>query len=225
MLFCSILSFCNNLLHFTATNRAKRRIKKTLVYTRELAQNEGKSMVTIETLFTYTVACVLIILAPGPDNILAISRGLTQGRLAACISSAGVGIGLMVHVFAAVLGLAVLIQTSAIAFSVVKLVGAAYLIWLGIKAFCSRDIITFSSTNHRPLKSVFFTGFLTNVLNPKPALFILAFVPQFVSPMEGSVEFQTFLLGAWFALLAFIMFAVLGSFSSILVQCQCCFDG
>ena len=175
-------------------------------------------MVPIETWLTYTTACLFIILVPGPDNILAISRGLSQGRLAACISSAGAGLGLMVHVLVAFLGLTVLIQTSAVAFSVVKFLGAGYLIWLGIKALRSRALIAFSSQSHLSHRAVFLTGFLTNVLNPKPALFILAFVPQFVSPMYGAVELQTFLLGTWFALLAFAVFSLLGSFSSLLAR-------
>ena len=175
-------------------------------------------MVSIEIWVAYTAACVVIILSPGPDNILAISRGLSQGRLAACISSAGAGLGLMVHVVVAVLGLAVLIQTSAMAFGVVKFIGAGYLLWLGIKVPRSRDLIAFSSHSHLSRRAVFMTGFLTNVLNPKPALFILAFIPQFVSPASGSVELQTLVLGAWLAFLAFGTFAVLGAFSSILAR-------
>lgn len=175
-------------------------------------------MIPIEIWLTYTAACVLIILVPGPDNILAVSRGLSQGRAAACISSIGAGLGLMVHVFVAILGLAALIQASAVAFSMVKLVGAGYLIWLGIKAMRSRSLITFSSHSHLPYRAIFMTGFLTNVLNPKPALFILAFVPQFVSPMHGSVELQTLFLGTWFAVLAFSIFTVLGVFSSMFAR-------
>lgn len=186
-------------------------------------------MVSIETWIAYTAACVLIILAPGPDNILAISRGLSQGRLAACISSAGAGLGLMVHVVVAVLGLAALIQASAVAFSVVKIVGAGYLIWLGIKVLRSRDLVAFSSHSHLSLRAVFMTGFLTNVLNPKPALFILAFIPHFVSPVYESAELQTLILGAWLAFLAFSTFAVLGAFSSILARwlenCPCAITG
>ena len=98
-------------------------------------------MITTEILLTYTVASVLIILSPGPDNILAVSRGISQGRIAASVSSAGAALGLLVHVAAAVFGLAILIQTSAAAFGVIKLIGAGYLIWLGIKALRSRDLI------------------------------------------------------------------------------------
>lgn len=175
-------------------------------------------MIPIETWMAFTAACVLIILVPGPDNILAVSRGLSQGRLAACVSSVGAGMGLMVHVVVAFLGLAALIQTSAVAFSAVKLIGAGYLIWLGIKALRSRDLIAFSSHRRLSYREVLTTGFLTNVLNPKPALFILAFIPQFVSPAQGSIALQTLLLGAWFAFMAFAIFAVLGLFSSMFAR-------
>jgi len=175
-------------------------------------------MVPIETWVAYSGACVLIILAPGPDNILAISRDISQGRFAALVSSAGAGLGLLVHVAAAVLGLAVVIQTSAAAFGVVKIIGAGYLLWLGIKAIRSKNLVTFSTHGEVAIRSVFTSGFLTNVLNPKPALFVLAFVPQFVSPAYGSVTVQMALLGTWLALLAFVIFATLGSFSSVLTR-------
>ena len=175
-------------------------------------------MLPIETWLAYTGACILIILAPGPDNVLAISRGISQGRFSALVSSAGAGVGLMVHVAAAVLGLAGLIQTSAVAFGVIKVVGAAYLIWLGIKAIRSKDLVTFSASGALSNQAVFASGLLTNVLNPKPALFILAFVPQLASPAHGAVTLQMGLLGTWFAFLAFAIFAVLGAFSAGLAR-------
>lgn len=173
-------------------------------------------MISIEVLGTYTLACILIILAPGPDNTLAIGRGLSQGHLAACVSSAGAGLGLLVHILAATLGLAVLIKASTLAFSVIKIVGAVYLIWLGIKALHSRDLISFAPSTQQTYRSIFITGFLTNVLNPKPAIFIIAFVPQFVSPASGATESQVLLLGIWFALLTFLIFTILGCFASTL---------
>jgi threonine/homoserine/homoserine lactone efflux protein len=175
-------------------------------------------MISIETWLAYTLACVLIILSPGPDNILAISRGLSQGRVAGVITAVGAGLGLMVHVLAAVFGLALLIQTSAIAFDVIKYIGAAYLIYLGIKAIKTRDLISFLPKAHAPLKSVFMTGLLTNVLNPKPAIFVLAFVPQFVTPNSGTVFSQTLQLGVWFAVLAAIIFTCLGCSASVLAR-------
>ena len=174
---------------------------------------------SLEHWITYTLACTLIILSPGPDNILAVSRGLSQGRLAAVVSSVGAGAGLLVHVIAATFGLAILVQTSDLAFGIVKIVGAAYLIWLGINAIKNRDLISFSASKKKPMKSVLLTGFLTNVLNPKPVIFILAFVPQFVSPDYGSsIAAQSLLLGVWFAVLAFLIFALAGCFASVLAR-------
>ena len=173
---------------------------------------------SLELWITYTVACVFIILSPGPDNILAIGRGLSQGPGAAMASSFGASLGLLVHAVAATFGVAVIIQTSATAFTVVKVVGAAYLIWLGIKAISSRDLITFSPSETKTITVVLLTGFLTNVLNPKPVIFILAFVPQFIAPEQGSITAQSLLLGSWFAALTFFIFTVLGCFASTLAK-------
>ena len=174
-------------------------------------------MISLEIWLLYTAACILIIVSPGPDNLLAVGRGVSQGRLAAIVSSFGAAFGLLVHVLAAALGLAVVIQTSAVAFSIAKFIGAGYLIWLGVKAIRSKDLITFTPSQHRPLNKVLLTGFLTNVLNPKPAIFILAFVPQFVNA-EGAATQQMLILGAWFAALAFIVFSIMGSCASVLTQ-------
>ncbi|MDG1372922.1 MAG: LysE family translocator [Paracoccaceae bacterium] len=172
-----------------------------------------------EILMTFTLACALVIVSPGPDNILAIGRGLSQGKIAALITSAAAATGLLVHVAAATLGLAVIIQTSQTAFFVVKLIGAGYLIWLGAKAILSRNLISFNATDRLPLRSIFWTGFLTNVLNPKPAIFILAFIlafiPQFISVEGDAMGQQMFVLGAWFALMAFVIFAVLGRSTTV----------
>lgn len=138
-----------------------------------------------DVLLAYVAAVLVVVVAPGPDNILAIGRGLSQGPLAAALSSVGAGIGIMVHTLAATLGLSLVLQASPWAFWVVKGVGAAYLLWLGIKALRSRDLITFSPALRRPLHRVFITGVLSNVLNPKPGLFVLAFIPQFVSTTRG----------------------------------------
>lgn len=168
-----------------------------------------------EILMTFTLACALVIVSPGPDNILAIGRGLSQGKIAALITSDAAATGLLVHVAAATLGLAVIIQTSQTAFFVVKLIGAGYLIWLGAKAILSRNLISFNATDRLPLRSIFWTGFLTNVLNPKPAIFILAFIPQFISVEGDAMGQQMFVLGAWFALMAFVIFAVLGRSTTV----------
>jgi threonine/homoserine/homoserine lactone efflux protein len=157
---------------------------------------------------------LLVVIAPGPDNILAISRGLSQGRAAAVLSSIGAGLGIMVHTTAAALGLTLVIQASPAAFWAVKLVGAAYLLWLGFRALASRNLISFTPAARQSLPRVFATGLLSNVLNPKPGLFVLAFIPQFVSASRGSVTVQVLVYGAIFAVLTAIIFSVLGSYAA-----------
>lgn len=167
-----------------------------------------------EILAAYLVAVLVVVIAPGPDNILAISRGLSQGWAAAAASSVGAGLGIMVHTVAATLGLALVLQTSPLAFWIVKIAGAAYLLWLGYKAITSRSLISFSPANRQPLKRVFVTGLLSNVLNPKPGLFVVAFIPQFVSVARGSVHAQMLIYGVIFAVLTAIIFTLLGGFSA-----------
>ncbi len=160
------------------------------------------------------LTCLLIIVSPGPDSLLVIARGISQGKKAAIVSSVGVSCGLLIHAGAAAFGLALLLQTSALAFTAVKVVGAGYLIWLGLKALFTNDLISFSPKQHKPMKAVFWSGFFTNVLNPKPLFFILAFVPQFISPAYGDLTSQTLQLGAWYAVLALVLMVVLSAFSA-----------
>ncbi len=171
-------------------------------------------MFPIEVWITYTLACLLLVISPGPDNILAIGRGLSQGKLAACLSRAASGMGILFHILTATFGLTLLIQTSALAFIIVKLIGAGYLIWLGIKVLSSRSLINLSPSEKQPLTSILTTGFLSAALNPKPGLFVLAFIPQFVNPELGSVTTQMIVYGMWFALLTVIGFALMGVFAS-----------
>ena len=174
-------------------------------------------MFPLDVVITYTIACLLLVLSPGPDNILAIGRGLSQGKLAACLSGFASGMGILFHVLTATLGLTLLIQSSELTFWLVKLIGATYLIWLGIKVLRTRSLITLAATTPTPLKSIFLTGFLSAALNPKPGLFVLAFIPQFVNPELGSVSIQMVVYGTWFAILTSLGFAAMGIFSFKLV--------
>jgi threonine/homoserine/homoserine lactone efflux protein len=171
-------------------------------------------MFPIDTLLAYVAACIVVVVSPGPDNILAIGRGLSQGRLAAALSAAGAGIGIMCHTLAATFGLSLLIQGSPQAFWVVKAVGAMYLIWLGYKALVAGNLISFTPAARLPLRRVWLTGILSNVLNPKPGLFVLAFLPQFVDAGRGSVAVQMLVYGAIFATITAVMFALMGGFAS-----------
>jgi threonine/homoserine/homoserine lactone efflux protein len=163
-----------------------------------------------DTLLAYVLACIVVILSPGPDNILAVSRGLSQGRLAAALSAVGAGIGIMCHTLAATFGLSLLIQGSSTAFWVVKAAGAIYLLWLGYRALASGNLVSFEPVARLPLRRVLLTGILSNVLNPKPGLFVLAFLPQFVDAGRGPVAAQMLVYGAIFAVMTAITFSLMG---------------
>ena len=171
-------------------------------------------MFPTEIVLAHLAATLLVVIAPGPDNLLAISRGLSQGRAAAALSSLGAGLGILFHSAAATLGLALVLQTSPWAFWAVKAAGAAYLLWLGWRAISSRSLISFAPAAHETLRRVFATGLLSNVLNPKPGLFVVAFIPQFVSPTRGPVATQMLVYGAIFAVLTAALFTLLGCFAA-----------
>ena len=141
-----------------------------------------------------------LILAPGPDMLYVITRGVAHGRRAGMLSAIGVVCGILVHTTAAAFGLTLILQTSALAFLFVKMAGSAYLIYLGIKAW--RDDSTFqlsASTSVAKPGALFWQGVLSNVLNPKIAIFFLAFLPQFVDQGSAQVSLQMVFLGLTFA--------------------------
>ncbi len=162
----------------------------------------------------FFVASWVLIVTPGPDMLYVITRGIAQGKIAGMLSALGVTFGLFVHTALAALGLAVLLQTSAIAFAVVKYAGAAYLIYLGIKAF--KDTSSFRlEAKHEPVSygTLFLQGMLSNLLNPKIAMFFLAFLPQFVNSERGNVSIQMLALGLTFAFFGLIFLSIVGYFS------------
>lgn len=171
-------------------------------------------MFPIEVLLSFTLACLLLVITPGPDNLLAIGRGLSQGKIAAVLSGFSSGTGILFHVLAATFGLTLLIQTSELAFYLVKIIGAIYLIFLGIKVLRSRNLFSLEPVKQRSLINIFSTGFLSAALNPKPGMFVLAFIPQFVDPKLGSVSQQMLGYGIWFALLTALGFAFMGMFAT-----------
>ena len=157
-----------------------------------------------------TVSWALII-APGPDMLYVITRGMTYGREAGMLSAIGVICGILVHTTAAALGLTLIFQTSATAFLIVKYLGALYLIYLGIKSW--RDKSNFylqRSSSTVSSRQLFWQGVLSNVLNPKIAIFFLAFLPQFVDKGGGQVTLQLTVLGLIFAFLGLCFLLVIG---------------
>jgi threonine/homoserine/homoserine lactone efflux protein len=171
------------------------------------------------SLILFLTASMALIATPGPDMVYVLTRGVAQGRRAALVSACGVCSGLAVHTSFAAIGLSALLARSAVAFSLVRYAGAAYLIYLGIRALLNKDTYAISR-EVRPttgLGRVFFQGVASNVLNPKVALFFfLAFLPQFVSPDVGSSVLQMFVLGAIFALLGLLSLGFVAYFSGTL---------
>ena len=140
-------------------------------------------MFGIHDLGLFVVSGLLLNLMPGPDSLLIMTRSATQGARAGCVAALGIGAGIFVHMFAAALGLSAILSTSATAFTVVKYVGAAYILYLafGLLRSKARDAVNTAPVAPLPFTKIFAQGFLTNVLNPKVALFFLAFVPQFIN--------------------------------------------
>jgi threonine/homoserine/homoserine lactone efflux protein len=152
-----------------------------------------------------------LILAPGPDMLYVISRGIAHGRRAGILSAIGVVCGILVHTTAAALGLTLILQTSALAFLLVKYVGAAYLIYLGIKSW--RDTGALRLQTPVPAVSssaVFWQGVLSNVFNPKIAIFFLAFLPQFVEKGSSNIAWQMVFLGVTFACFGLCFLLIVG---------------
>lgn len=160
-------------------------------------------MLSTSTIAVFLVAAGALLLIPGPAVLFIVARGIDQGRRAAIVSALGVETGSLVHISAATLGLSALLVSSATAFSVVKYVGAAYLIYLGIRTLLTRQQAGIEVVvAPKSLRSLFAQGAIVNILNPKTALFFLAFFPQFIDPAHGSVAIQTLLLGCMFVTLS-----------------------
>lgn len=154
-------------------------------------------------LILFVVACLVMLLMPGPAVLYVISRSVSEGRRAGLVSVAGLAVGTLVHVTGAALGLSALLVTSALAFNTVKYLGAAYLIFLGVRRIMERKKTEETlSVQPQTLSRTFIQGIIVNVLNPKTALFFLAFLPQFVDPGRGSVPMQMILLGLLFVFLS-----------------------
>ena len=159
----------------------------------------------------FFVASWALILTPGPDMLYVITRGIAQGRRAGIVSALGVTVGILVHTLLAALGLAVILQTSLVAFLLVKYAGAAYLIYLGVKALKDTGSLILK-TDHQAVRVrvLFWQGVLSNVTNPKIALFFLAFLPQFVRRESGLVPLQMLVFGLLFACFGVVFLSIVG---------------
>jgi threonine/homoserine/homoserine lactone efflux protein len=154
----------------------------------------------IEHYGVFLAAGILLNLAPGPDTFYILARSGAEGRAAGVASALGIAAGSVVHTMAAACGLSVLLATSAIAFDVVRYAGAAYLVYLGVRMIMSRGagVASARDTRGRGARAAFRQGMLTNVLNPKVALFFLAFLPQFIDPAAEAAKLGFVALGLSF---------------------------
>jgi threonine/homoserine/homoserine lactone efflux protein len=159
-------------------------------------------MPSFATLAVFSLAAVALAVVPGPAVTYIVTQSVDKGRRAGLVSALGVASGGLVHVAAATIGLSALIASSAAAFTVVKLAGAAYLIVIGIRRIRSREEEQAPELPPAPLQRVYVQGLVVNILNPKTALFFLAFLPQFVDPDLGSVALQVGTLGCLFVAIA-----------------------
>ena len=156
----------------------------------------------INNFWVFALAALLLNLTPGNDMLYVASRSTSQGTKAGIVSSLGIMVGCMIHIIAAVIGLSAIIAQSALAFTIIKYLGAGYLIYLGIHSFISKTKSLSINSNAKRLsyKKIFWQGVMTNVLNPKVALFFLAFLPQFINPTSVNTKWEILFLGTWFDL-------------------------
>ena len=162
----------------------------------------------------FLLAAALITFAPGPDNLSVLSLGLSRGRRAGIGFGLGCALGCFTHTIWATIGVTALIAASDTAFAALKFAGAAYLVWLGVQALKSPGAKFTAEAEGMPpqeaMRPYVMRGFVANAINPKVALFFLAFLPQFVDPARGAAAAQTALLGTLFALQTVLIFGALG---------------
>ncbi len=168
---------------------------------------------TSATLLYFLGASVALTLAPGPDNIFVLTQGIARGRKPAIVTALGMCSGISVHTTAAAFGISAVFYSSIVAFNVVKFAGVAYLLYLAYRTLKERSAIRLATADDRAAGALFKRGFIMNVLNPKVAMFFLAFLPQFITPGSGSFPLRMLLLGLIFMVQAVIIFCLIGFFS------------
>ncbi|RLJ68700.1 threonine/homoserine/homoserine lactone efflux protein [Lacinutrix venerupis] len=174
-------------------------------------------MLGIENFITFIVTALLFIMTPGIDTVFVLNKSIGQGRKSGIVSAMGINTGILTHTFLSAIGLTVLIAKSAIAFMVIKYIGAAYLVYIGVKKYTDSSVLftenTISEVKNSS-KNDFWSGFFTNSLNPKVALFFLAFFPQFITPSKLEDPIPFVLLGVTFAIIGVIWYVILTLFAS-----------
>lgn len=159
----------------------------------------------------FLATSLAITFAPGPDNLQVLARGISQGRAAGLVSALGFAAGVTFHTTLAALGIAAVLRSSPLAFQILKLAGAAYLVWIGIKALRSQGLAAAGERERQPLATIFRQSVLGNMMNPKVTLFFVVFLPQFVDPRGAQgVTLQMLELGLIFMLQTVVVFSIFG---------------
>ncbi len=162
----------------------------------------------------FLVAAAVLTIAPGPDIVYVLTRGVSQGRKAGFAAALGFATGCLFHTALAALGVAALIRSSELAFNAVRWAGAAYLVWIGIQALRHRASFSLADGGGaKALAAIYRQSVIGNALNPKVTLFFLSFLPQFVNPAAGGVEWQMALLGLVFMAQTVVIFGAVALFS------------
>jgi threonine/homoserine/homoserine lactone efflux protein len=166
--------------------------------------------------FLFLVAAMMLTLAPGPDNIYVLTRGIAQGKTAGLVAALGFSSGLFFHTLLAVLGFAAVIKAYPAAYHALQYAGAAYLVYLGIRTLRSAASMSLDATmTPVSLSRIYWQSVIANILNPKVTLFFIAFLPQFVNVQAGHVAWQMLLLAVVFILQALAIFSAIAFFSGI----------
>ncbi|AZJ35135.1 LysE family translocator [Tenacibaculum singaporense] len=170
----------------------------------------------IENFIAFLVATILFVLTPGIETVFLINKSISQGRKSGVYTSFGLNTGALVHTLFGALGLSIMVAKSALFFALIKYLGAAYLIYLGVvKVMSQKGLITETNEEQKKnsAKSNFTSGFITNILNPKVALFFIAFFPQFISPKEIENPVPFIIMGVIYAVMTTIWYLILTSFA------------
>ena len=166
-------------------------------------------MISIDQLLVFSLTSLLLIFTPGPDIIYVLTRGVAQGRSAALAAAMGFSLGNIGHTLLAVFGLSAILASSAMAFTLVKVAGGIYLLYLGFKLWTADPALVLSGQGEdKTARIIFRQSILANLLNPKVAIFFLAFFPQFVRPEQGHPAMQMMVLGLTFVVLTMFGFGL-----------------
>lgn len=166
--------------------------------------------------FLFLVAAMMLTLAPGPDNIYVLTRGIAQGKKAGLVAALGFSSGLFFHTLLAVLGFAAIIKAYPAAYHALQYAGAAYLVYLGVRTLRAATAMSLdASMTPVSLSRIYWQSVIANILNPKVTLFFIAFLPQFVNVQAGHVAWQMLLLALVFILQALAIFSAIAFFSGI----------